>query len=350
MSKFFTRMGDGSAVWMSEEDIRRDLEEGVKDAAERGKIPKLTEDEINRLFEIITAPEKTVSCARGNEAVVTFDAGTLKLPVRAGLPMDRMTAVLTHERVLCSDTMELCTTDYSYKSIKNFVHEEAMSMELTQLNTIIPVFYGAMPNLGQYTKPDGPIDNWSELLPMAKISEAREAQEEAVEYAARDMVYIAGALYEEGGADGINFDTVGASGDGDFLATLKAASTLKEKYPGIPMQIGMTGEFVLGMHGRMTFDGVRLAGLYPHHQVKVCEKAGATIFGCVINTNSSMSFPWNLARTVTFTKACVEAADIPVHVNAGMGVGGVPLSNTAPTDATSRASKAIIEIGKADGL
>jgi dimethylamine--corrinoid protein Co-methyltransferase len=44
--------------------------------------------------------------------------------------------------------MELCTTDYSFKSIKNFVHEEAMSMELAQLNSIIPVFYGAMPNLG----------------------------------------------------------------------------------------------------------------------------------------------------------------------------------------------------------
>lgn len=350
MSKYFTRMGDGSVVWMTEEDIRWDLEEGMKDAADRGKIPELTDDEMHRLFEIIADPQKTVSCERGNEAVVTFDAGTLKLPVRAGLPIDRMTTILAHERILCSDTMELCTTDYSYKSIKNFVHEEAMSMELAQLNSTIPVFYGAMPNLGQYTKPDGPIDNWSELLPMAKIAEARAAQEEAVEHAVRDMVFIASALYEEGGADGINFDTVGASGDGDLLATLKAAAMLKEKYPGIPIEIGMAGEFVLGMHGQMTFDGVRLAGLYPHQQVKVCEKAGATIFGCVINTNSSMSFAWNLARTITFTKACVEAASIPVHVNAGMGVGGIPLTNTAPTDATSRASKAIIEIGKADGL
>ena len=101
MGKFFTRMGDGSATWMSEEDIRWDLEEGMKDAADRGKIPELTEDEMQQLYEIITAPQKTVSCERGNEAVVTFDAGTLKLPVRAGLPMDRMTTILTHERVLC---------------------------------------------------------------------------------------------------------------------------------------------------------------------------------------------------------------------------------------------------------
>lgn len=349
MAEFFTRMGDGSAVWLSEAEIRRELEEGMLDAAERGRIPELTDDEMQRLFEIVTDPQKTVSIERGNEVVGTFDAGTLKLPVRAGIPVDRMTTVLIHERALCSDTMELCSTDYSYKQLKNFVHEEAASMELIQLNSVIPVFYGAMPNLGLYTKPDGPIDNWSELLPMAKIKEARAAQEEAVEMAAKDMVYIASILYEAG-ADGINFDTVGASGDGDFLATLKAMEILKKKYPDMAIEVGMAGEFVLGMHGRLEYDGVRLAGLYPHDQAKVVEKAGGSIFGAVINTNSSKSFPWNLARAVTFTKACSEASNIPVHVNAGMGVGAIPLTNTAPTDATSRASKALVEIGKADGL
>lgn len=349
MKEYFTRLGDGSSVWMTEDDIRWDLEEGMKDAADRGRISELSGEDMERLFEIITTPQKTVSVERGNEAVVTFDAGTLKLPVRAGIPIDRMSTIMTHERVLCSDTMELCNTDYSYKAIKGIVHEEAMAMELVQNNSIMPVFYGAMPNLGLYTKPDGPIDNWSELLPQAKIAEARAAQEEAVEHAVRDMVYIASIIYESG-ADGINFDTVGASGDADFLATLKAVEILKAKYPDMAIETGMAGEFVLGMHGQLKYDGVRLAGLYPHEQVKVCEKAGASIFGCVINTNSSMSFAWNLARTVTFVKACVAAAKIPVHVNAGMGVGGIPLTNTSPTDATSRASKAIIEIGKADGL
>jgi dimethylamine--corrinoid protein Co-methyltransferase len=349
MSEFFTRMGDGSAVFLSEAEIRQDLEDGMLDAADRGKIPELTDDEMEKLYQIITDPQKTVSIERGNEVVMTFDAGTLKLPVRAGLPVDRMTTVLTHERVLCSDTMEIGNADYSYKQLKNIVHEEASSMELTQLNCIIPTFYGAMPNLGLYTKPDGPIDNWSELLPMAKIGEARAAQEEAVEMAAKDMVYIASILYEAG-ADGINFDTVGASGDGDFLATLKAIEILKDKYPDMAIEVGMSGEFVLGMHGQLEYDGTRLAGLYPHDQVKVVEKAGGTIFGAVINTNSSNTLPWNLARAVTFSKACSEASNIPVHVNAGMGVGGIPLTNTSPTDATSRVSKSLIEIGKADGL
>jgi dimethylamine--corrinoid protein Co-methyltransferase len=348
MKKVFTRMGDASVELMTEEDVRLDLEEGTRDAAERGKIPPLTEEEIDALYDICARPDKLVSVNRGNEVVVTFDAGTLKM-IRIGVPVHRLQSILIHERAFGSDTMELAHIDYSYKAIKPIAHEEKYDMEQAQLATIIPLFYGAMPNVGLYTKPDGPVPNWSELLPLGKITEAREAQEEAVEHAVKDMVYVASKLYE-GGADGINFDTTGASGDADFLATLTAVRILKEKYPELCVELGMAGEFVLGMHGNMYFDGVRLAGLYPHQQVKIAEKAGATIFGAVVNTNSSMSFPWNIARVVTFVKACTEAANIPVHVNVGMGVGAIPVFDTPPTDIVSRASKAIVEIGKADGL
>ena len=40
-----------------------------------------------------------------------------------------------------------------------------------------------MPDLGRYTVPDGPLPNWSQLLPAGKIAEARAAQEEAAEIA-----------------------------------------------------------------------------------------------------------------------------------------------------------------------
>ena len=349
MSNFFTRMGDGSALWSSEEEIRADLDAGMKDAAKRGKIPELTVEEMERLYAIITAPNKIVSVERGNEVVHSFDAGTLKFGIRGGVPVDRLGTILAHERAMCSDTMELSHLDYSYKAVKAIAYEESQAMEQIQLNTIIPVMYGAMPNVGMYTKPDGPIDNWAELLPLGKIKEAQDAQVEAVEHAVKDMVYVASILYE-GGADGINFDSVGASGDADFLATLKAVEILRNKYPDMDIEVGMAGEFVLGMHGELTYNGTRLAGLYPHKQVKVAEEAGATIFGPVINTNSSKSFAWNLARAVTYVKACSEAATIPIHPNAGMGVGGIPLTNTCPMDVMSRASKALIEIGKADGL
>ena len=349
MSKIRTRMGDGSAVWMSKEEIRADIEDGTRDAAERGKIPPLTEDELEKILDICTSPEKFLSVEPGREIVTTCDSGASKITYHANLPMDRTTAIQTAERVLCSDTTELGNIDYSFKQVKPILHDERAIMEYAQMNTIIPLLYGAMPNLGLYTKPDGPAENWSELLPQAKIKEAREAQEEAVEYAVKDMVYVASGMYESG-VDGINFDTVGAAGDADVLAALKAVEIIRKKYPDLPINFGMAGEFILGMHGELKYNNTRLAGLYPHDQVKLAEQAGASIFGVVVNTSSNKSFPWNLARVCTFVKACTEAATIPVHVNVGMGVGAIPLTLTPPVDAVSRADKVLIEIGKADGL
>ena len=59
----------------------------------------------------------------------------------------------------------------------------------------------------------------------------------------------------------------------------------------------MAGEFVMGMHGKLKYAGERLAGMYPHQQVKVAEKAGANIFGPVVNTNSNKSFAWNICQS-----------------------------------------------------
>jgi dimethylamine---corrinoid protein Co-methyltransferase len=136
----------------------------------------------------------------------------------------------------------------------------------------IPVAYGAMPDLGRHTVPDGPAPNWSELLPLGRIEEARAAQEEAVEAAVEDICYVAEAMYEAG-ADGINLDTAGAAGDADFLAALRAIERIRAGHPDWPIQIGMASEFVLGMHGELEYDGVRLAGLWPAGQMRLAAKA-----------------------------------------------------------------------------
>lgn len=347
--RYFTRMGDGEGVWMSKEQIREEVLAGMEDAVTKGKAQPMSGGDIDYLVEILTMPEKNVSVERGHEGVTTYDAGTLKMAVRSGIPIDSSTALLIHERVLCSDTMEICNTDYSYKQVKNIVSEEAMAIERAQMNCIMPIFYGAMPNMGLYTKPDGPVDNWSELLPQGKVFEAMEAQERAAELCTNDMVYIC-SIMAEAGACGIQFDTAGASGDADMLAALQASKILSQKYPDLSITIGMANEFTLGMHGRLKFEGEKLAGQYPAKQVKSVTAAGAHSYGPVINTNSSRSFPWNLSRSLTYVQEAVRVATIPVLPNVGMGVGGIPLTNTSPTDCTTRTSKAMLEIGKADGL
>lgn len=349
MKKFFTRMGDGTGVYLDAESIHNDLKEGTFDAARRGKIPELTKEELDYLFEIVTSPVNVASVNRGSEVVTSSDSGAFKINYQADISMDRATAIQVHEKVLAADSLDLGNIDYSYKVVKAILNDEAKVMENVQLNTIMPVLYGAMPNLGLYTKPDGPVDNWSELMPLGKIEESRKAQEEAIEHAVKDMVYISGGMYNAG-ADGMNFDTCGASGDADVVAALLAIEKVKKQYPDLGIEMGMSGEFVIGMHGQLEYGGVRVAGLYPHRQVELAEKAGVSIFGPVVNTNSNMTFPWNLARAVTFIKACAEAANIPVHANVGMGVGATPMSPVPPSDAVSRAAKALVEIGKADGL
>ena len=348
MGKILTRMGDGFLSEMTEGELQKDIEEGTRDAAERAGVPPLSADELKHLFDIYHSPVKFVSVEPGNEIVLSFDAGTLKLQ-RLGINTGRIHNIQIMERALGADTMEMGHIDYSYKAVKPIVGDEQQEFEQALLVSTLPLFYGAMPNLAIYSQPDGPVPNSAELLPLGKIAESRAAQEAAVELAVKDMVYVGSAMYESG-ADGINFDTTGAAGDPDFLATLRATKILKEKYPEMCIELGMAGEFILGMHGKLEFEGVRLAGLYPHEQVKLAQRAGVTIFGPTVNTNTSRSCAWNIARAITFIKPCVANATIPIHANMGMGVGGAPVVDNPPTDAISRASKAMVEIGRLDGL
>lgn len=56
--------------------------------------------------------------------------------------------------------------DYSFEAIKNPIHHEANLMKEAQHRLVAPAQYGAMPDLGLYSRPDGPAPNWSELLPL----------------------------------------------------------------------------------------------------------------------------------------------------------------------------------------
>lgn len=341
-------MGDGFSVEMSESEIRSDLEAGTEDAADRGKIAPLSKEELQYMYDLFASPYRFVSVDPGNEIILSYDGGDLKI-ARAAVNVSRIQSMQIHEKILGADTIELGHVDYSFKPVKPIVGTEQTALEQTLMATHVPLFYGAMPNLGLYSQPDGPHPNPSELLPQGKIDAARESYEMSVEDAVKDIVFVASAMYESG-ADGINMDTTGAAGDPDFLAGLMAAEILKEKYPDICIELGMAGEFILGLHGEIEFHGDRLAGRYPHDQVKLAEKAGFTIFGPVVNIKTSRSTHWNLSRAITFTKACCEVANIPVHANMGMGVGGVPMNAHPPIDIVSRASKAMVEICRLDGL
>jgi dimethylamine--corrinoid protein Co-methyltransferase len=323
--------------------MRADIEAGVEAATRRSRVEPLTADEADHLLDICASPARFSSVDIGSEVVLSID-GT-----GGQLIGGRQADLLTFEQYLGADSVELYHMDYSYKAVKTVLPFERQTLKNAQQALTVPVQYGAMPDLGRYSRPDGPVPNWSELLPLGRVDEARAAQEEAAEMAAHDIAFVAEGVWEAG-ADAVDLDTSGAAGDADFHAALSAAREIRRRCPGLGIEIGMASEMVLGMHGELEWDGVRLAGLWPHEQVRLATEAGATVFGPAVNVNSTKSLPWNLGRALTLAKRCCEESSIPVHMNVGMGVGGVPMTVRAPVDAVSRAARACVDILKVDGL
>ncbi|MFR8518107.1 MAG: hypothetical protein ACLVC2_09560, partial [Emergencia timonensis] len=157
--KFFTRMGDGSPVYMTEEEIRADIKAGIDDAVLRGKIDPLSEEDTERIYEIVTMPGNIVGVQPGMEIVTSNDSGSDKISTKCGISTSRDTNALIHERVLGADSVDIGYSDYNYKTVKGVAKREATVLKQALTKATMPLFYGAMPNLGFYTKPDGPVDN-----------------------------------------------------------------------------------------------------------------------------------------------------------------------------------------------
>jgi dimethylamine---corrinoid protein Co-methyltransferase len=338
-----TRLGDGALVEMTTGEIRADVEAATEQAARRAKVDPLSSAEIDHIVDIFSSEARFLGAEIGREVVLSFDGSGNE---DVGSPADQ---ILIYQNHHAADALEVGWIDYSFRAAKTILEFQAQEMREVQQRTVAPCFYGSMLDLGRYSRADGPVPNWSELMPLGRIDDARAAQEEAVELAIADVMFVAETM-EEAGADGIDFDTAGASGDADLLATLRAVEQIRERWPHLGVEVGMASEMTLGMHGELEYAGKRLAGMWPHEQVHVVAAAGATVFGPAVNTNTTKSIAWNVSRAITLMKRCCEESPIPVHANVGMGVGGVPMSPYPPVDAVSRVSKALVEILRLDGL
>jgi len=338
-----TRMGDGFMVEMTRSELRADIEAATQEAARRSKAPPLTAAEQEHLLDIYASRVAFTAVDIGEQVVLSCDGGGSKM---TGTDIQDL---LESEQRLGQDILELWHIEYSYKAIKTILPFQQQVMQNAQLMLTAPIQYGAQPNLAFYSRPDGPCPNWFELLPRGDIAGARVAVEEAMEYATQDFVYVADGMIEAG-ADGVDFDTTGGAGDADLFSTLRAVRHIREAYPQAGIELGMAGEFVIGVHGELEWEGRRLAGMWPREQLEVAQEAGVTIFGPAVNIRSGRSCCWNAAYSLTVIKPCMEVARIPVHVNVGEGVCGVPVNGYPGEDAVSRAAKAHVEILRCDGL
>jgi len=348
------RKGTGKPLQMTREQIISDLEDGSKWAAMKAKIPELSDDELDHILDILLKPGRLIGLEQGKGVVLTTDGGATRFTGicrYANIPMSREQAVFVGERFIGYDTFEIGHSDYSFKPVKPIVMDEAAVVENTEHLSVIPIFYGAMPNLGIYFQSQG--GKWptpTDLIYQGKLEEARAVQESAAEDMKNDIVYVAKILAETG-LDGLDIDTTAAAGDAEFYGTLQAIEQVK-KETDLAVEVGMAGEKVFGMHAgdKMVYDGQRLAGMWPHQQGMMVEKAGGDIFGPVVNTDTSKSCPWNLSRAITFVKEVMKTVSIPVHPNMGMGVGGIPMCEIVPMDVVSRSGVAMVELTNCDGI
>lgn len=353
-TKYYTRMGDGRRVEMTKEELKKEIEDGANNGATKGKVPGLTEDELDHLLEIFLSQERVVSVRPEDLIVMSTDVAPDTILMNyseyggVGVPTDTVTANMIAERVTGLDCVQNAFRGGNAKGTNVSAIQIQQEIEALLMNSINPLFYVCMPNFGAYYKPDGPFDNCGDLMAAGKIEEARKTYEAIIPSSVRDLTFIAKNAASVG-ADAINIDTAAAAGDAEFLGVLKATEKIKEE-TDMGVAINMANHFVLGMHGEVQYDGKTLAGMMPHDQAKVVEKSGATIFGPVVNTNTKKSVAWTVAKTVTVMKECSKQSNVPIHPNLGMGVCGAPMAEIPPIDAVSRAAKALVEIGRADGI
>lgn len=354
MVKIISRMGDGIRYETTRKDIIDDIYSGIGDAVDCAGIPELSADEVDALADIMCDTNRIVGVMPGHEVVMTEDGGPYKMMIDSGssgngLEVSRLQSIMIHEKSIGMDTFQLAHVDYSIKAVKPIIAYEMQAMEQAQMTTVFPLLYGAMPNMGLYYAPDGPYGNPADLMRDFKIEEAMEQAELAAEKIAEDIEFVASRIYSAG-SDGFNFDTTASAGDADFVGTLNGIEKFRKACPDAYIEMGMSAENVLGIHGSIEYDGKPVAGMYPHEQVKLAQKAGVNVFGAVVNVNTSRTTAWNIARAVTFVKETVKVSNIPIHVNQGMGVGGIPMLETPPIDMVTRANKALVELAHVDGI
>ena len=71
--KVLTRMGDSSNVELTMDELRQEFIAGSELAAQKAKIPALTENEVDYLVDMFAAPTRIWGVQRGHEVVMTKD-------------------------------------------------------------------------------------------------------------------------------------------------------------------------------------------------------------------------------------------------------------------------------------
>ncbi len=218
-------------------------------------------------------------------------------------------------------------------------------MHDAQLCTVAPLQYGVMPNLGLYSKPDGPV---RQLERAAAAGPHRRGPRVAKKRPSRwpsSTWSTWPTRSDEAGADAIDWDTTGASGDPEFLAAPQGRPPSSARST---LTLASSSAWPASSCSACTASSSTRACAWPACGPKTsCCSPRRPAPPC--SDRSSTSTPARPApgtspgRSRSSSRAWTWPT-IPVHMNAGMGVGGVPMFVHPPADAVCRAAKSCVDI------
>ena len=140
-STIVMRMGDGSYVESTRDELRADIEDGARQAAKRAKAPSPTPAELDRLPEIFASEERMTRVPLGDEVVLTCD-------VSIGLHLSRLGG-LTGAEPLGGGLCEQQQDASSHKALTTAVADERRRIQKARYRLTIPVRHGAQTDLDQ---------------------------------------------------------------------------------------------------------------------------------------------------------------------------------------------------------
>ena len=233
-------------------------------------------------------------------------------------PVNREVGVRLFESMLGFDSMEVSHNDYSVKPQRFLKALEQLHMELLQETTIFPLLYGFMPNLGLYYRPDGSFAE--PVRPAAPGQDRRGAP-----HPGRGPSGLPGRLHPHErlhARDGRRRHRLRHRGLHRRRRVPGRRSRRPSTSPASPACRSRSACRPRWSWASTASSNTRARALPacgPISSSKLCEKAGAAIFGPVVNTNTKKSTPWNLARAVTFVKACTADRQDPDPRQRGHG-------------------------------
>ena len=340
-----TRMGDGTFTHLTRSEIRADLDAGVGDRGQARQGRRCcSDDEIAHLLEIYASPLRFIGVDVGEEVVLSCDGTGMKTHAT------RIQDLQSYEQWMGADLLELCVGDYSLKVVRTILPYEAQYMHDAQL------LHHRAAAVRRHAQP-GPLLQAGR--PLRQLERAAAAGQDRRGAGGRGR----------GGRDGRRrHGQAGRRAVGGRRRRDRLGHHRRLRRPGVPRRPARHQD-----HPRASTRTWACSWAWPASSCSACTAsssgracgwpASGRASSCCwrrrpappCSARWSTSTPasrcaWNMARAIALIKPCMDGGQIPVHPNAGMGVGGVPMFVHLPFDAVCRAAKSFVELLHVDGL